>query len=155
MKVTGVIGKITIAVAAVALCALCMAAKHPVQRPCKNHGTVVWTINLQDGSSTAVQIGEAAHGGRFTDTASAVWDLQTMTVISGGGLSVFENGEQVSWVFGNGPYQVNFTGGTGRFENVTGGFNFEFRGEPKVTPGPGPGFVTWEASYTGEGTITY
>ena len=72
--------------------------------------------------------------------------------IHGFGTLYAANGAQLFWkqtVAG----QIEFTGGTGRFEGVIGSFTYTVLG---VEYAPGPeGTLSVVITYTGEGTITY
>lgn len=142
-----------------AACALGLAAlgsaKNPVERPFKIHATATWVVSLADGSAVGEQVGEATHSGRFTDEAVGSWDLSTFTLISASGVATGANGYQVFWELPGSSFAVEWTGGTGRFENLTGGFNIVSQSEPEVGPGPLPGTITITATYTGAGTSTY
>jgi hypothetical protein len=145
--------------AALAVCTLVMptigSPKHPVERPLKLHATVTWIVSLADGSAVGYQVGEATHAGRFTDEVVGTWDLSTFTLISASGIATGANGDQISWKLPGSSFYVEWTGGTGRFENVTGGFNMIPQSGPFVTDGPVAGTITITATYTGLGTSTY
>ena len=70
----------------------------------------------------------------------------------GFGIIFAANGDQIFWEDIGGGVIV-FTGGTGRFERVTGEFTFTMS-EPVYVPGPS-GTISMIITYTGEGTITY
>jgi hypothetical protein len=50
--------------------------------------------------------------------------------------------------------QVDFCGGTGRFEAVVGGFDVEAEAQP-LEPTDDPGIFTKSYCYSGSGTIRY
>lgn len=145
--------------AALAACALLLpavgSAKSQVERPLKLHAMVAWVVSLADGSAVGYQIGEATHGGRFTDQAVGIWDLGTFTLVAASGTVTVANGDHLSWVLPGSSFLVEWTGGTGRFENVSGGFDMTAQSEPIITPGPTPGTITITVTYRGAGTCAY
>ena len=62
------------------------------------------------------------------------------------------NGDLISFKMRN-PGWIEFTGGTGRFENATGGHMIELTAPPEQ--GEVDGQLVVRFSYTGQGTITY
>ena len=70
---------------------------------------------------------------------------------SGLGIIYAANGDQIFWEEKDGV--LEFKGGTGRFENVTGGFEFSIESFELVA-GPAE-TTTMIFTYTGKGTITY
>ncbi len=115
-----------IALTVFAACALALPAlgekKHPVELPCQVEATVTWTIDMLDGSAIGYHRGVASHAGRFTcDDAVAVWDLVHFVVLSATGTATAANGDQLFWIMTPDRIGVvQYTGGTGRFEGVTG-----------------------------------
>ncbi len=118
-----------------------VAAQNPV--PFKLAGTATWD-NLQDafpseagpapGATFSDGAGLASHLGKFTATASMfalgapdemtdefpVIGFVTLVAANGDALEVFFGGDLNS-VTGSGIADFQFTGGTGRFEDATGG----------------------------------
>lgn len=143
----------------VAACALALAAvasvKNPVTKPHKVHATATWIVNLSDGSAVFYQTGEATHAGRFTAEGSGTWNLSDFTITAASGTVTCANGEQAFIELPGSSYQVEFTGGTGRWSDLTGGFNTVWQSDPEITEGPDPGTIAITISYRGEGTITY
>ena len=99
-------------------------------------GTLTGTGNITHLGKMSVVAYEAYPG--FTDEGLAIGELQ--------GTYTAANGDTLTWVGGslidvsNAPYYtyegaVEFTGGTGRFENVSGGAEFYGITEPSGTPG--------------------
>jgi hypothetical protein len=87
--------------------------------------------------------GVATHFGSFVNNGSPY-----------SGNYVAANGDTISWHTGGGQCNADysictgtivFDSGTGRFENVTGGFDYQM-----ILVGPG-----YDYTYTGGGTITY
>ena len=147
-----------IALATLAACALALPAlggkKHPVERPFRCEATVTWTVNLPDGSATGYHRGVATHGGLFTSDALAVWDLKHLVILSATGTVTVANGDTLFWkMTPDQPEVVQFTGGTGRFEGVTGAWlttSTTILASEVNWP-----TMTMTLTYTGEGTITY
>jgi hypothetical protein len=115
----------------------------------KVRGQVIATINPSDGSGLWQDRGEATHTGRFTSEATTT-DYGT----SWSGAATAANGDQLFWVLPGSSWHVQFTGGTGRFEGLTGGMNIVWESEHIVTyPDPNTRVMTF--TYIGEGTVTY
>ena len=135
----------------VVVCALALAAvasvKNPVTKPHKVHATATWIVDLSDGSADFCQTGEATHAGRFTAEGSGTWNLLDFTIASASGTVTCANGEQVFIELPGSSYQVEFTGGTGHWSNVTGGFDTVWQSEPEITAGPVPGTIAITISY--------
>jgi drug/metabolite transporter superfamily protein YnfA len=145
-------------VLALAICALLLpmtvSAKGQVTRPFKIHGNVTVVISLLDGSLVGTETGEATHIGRYSSEGEG-----SFTGIGNAtGVLTAANGDALFWSEVVTPisevaYRIErtFTGGTGRFENASGGFSFE------VTPNVVVAFpkVTLTFSYNATGTITY
>jgi len=145
-------------VLALALCALLLpvtvSAKHPVERPFKVHGDVTVVISLLDGSFTGTETGEATHIGRYSSIGEGSFDLDTWDGTEIGVLTA-ANGDELSWteeITGGAVIARTFTtGGTGRFENASGGFSTAITPDV-VVDFP---FVIVTFSYRATGTITY
>jgi len=152
-----------------AVCALLLStaviAKHPVERPFKIHGnnTIVADFAATDIDPVygpyvcweATGCGEATHSGRFELIGEGRLYLAA-GFSEGSGATTGANGDKVNWesfeIPGTQQGTVTFTGGTGRFENASGGFSFEYT----VTDEKWEGSVmTLRYSYTGTGTTTY
>jgi hypothetical protein len=142
--------------AIVAVCILSLAAlgstKNPVTRPMRVQGNVTVTINLSDGTWVVQDLGEATHTGRYVNHGSGHFDAQGNPVGSGTGTAA--NGDQIFWGMPGSSWNTQFTGGTGRFQNLTGGFNVVFQSTPVVTF-PDPNTMVETYTYIGEGTVTY
>jgi len=100
--------------------------------------------------------GEATHMGRYANYGSGYVTDPYLTDGGGSGVNTAANGDQAFWDMEavGGVWTVYFTGGTGRFEGLTGSCIL-VPGEIVVTGGPGPTQLTYTYTYTGTGTITY
>lgn len=163
-KLIAVAAVVTVAAGALALTAL-GSAKNPIQRPLKVQAVNVWTIDLTSvdpsgvASATVHVEGEATHCGRIVVDGSGLWDLSSPATpagmyVSASGDGTVANGDRLTWELPGSAYLLEFTGGTGRFANVSGGFSPVAILDVAVRfPDPGTMVVTITA--TGEGTITY
>jgi hypothetical protein len=158
------------AIAAFAVCVVALVAlgsgKNPVERPLKVHSVNVWTIDLASADhntgiapATLHAEGVATHTGRLTVDGAGLWDLSSTATpvgmyVSASGDATAANGEHLTWKLPGTAYMLEFTGGTGRFENVSGGFTPVKILDVAVTfPDAATMVVTIKA--VGEGTITY
>lgn len=119
-------------------------------------GHLTITVQLATGAYTFTDWGWASEVGLFTNTGSGgagALDLAHGAFLAGSGVVVAANGDTLDWVVGPAPNQVSYTGGTGRFQGVTGGFVAVIT---SVTPlSSTPTSVTLAITYDGNGTITY
>ena len=147
------------AIVALAVCTLALStlgsAKHPVARPFTSQDTLTWVVSLADGSSQAQGSGVATHTGPYLNLASGYWNLGTFTLVSASGVATADNGDQIFWKLPGSSFTVEWTGGTGRFQNASGGFNVVAQSEPVVAEGPVPGTITITVTFTSKGTLTY
>jgi len=90
--------------------------------------------------------------GSFVDVGKYAINPDTGTVI-GMGILYAANGDQAFWRHMEGTNVVEFTGGTGRFQEAKGSFAFTMSA-PTFELGP-EGTMTMIFAYKGEGTITY
>ncbi len=138
-----------------AVCALALgalgSAKNPVQRPIKMQAEMVAYVNLTDGSFVSPNWGEATHVGEFTNVGVGWMNPLTLETISAEGTAVAANGDKLFWT-ANGPSGMDFNGGTGRFENATGGVMWVISVISYDVDG---NTMTIYCTYTAEGTITY
>lgn len=143
-------------VLALGVCALLLPvtliAKHPVERPFKVHGDVTVVISLVDGSLVGTETGEATHVGRYSSEGEGSFDLGSGSGTETGVLTA-ANGDELCWTEAIRPGNIDrtFTGGTGRFENASGGFSTAITPDV-VVDFP---FVIVTFSYRATGTITY
>ena len=134
-------------VAALAICALLpvitVVAKDSVSRPFKISGHFQQVIDLYTGDTTTEAKGQATHLGLSTLLGSGNQSLFSGTIVAA-------NRDIIFYDF-NSPV-FTLTGGTGRFENVSGEFS-----------AVAYNVVVWEigtwriitGDFTGSGTITY
>ena len=145
-----------------AVCALLLPAtasvKNPVERPLKIAGNITMVLDLATSPMTweIEDWGEATHMGRYANYGYGYVTDPYLTDGGGSGVNTAANGDQAFWemVGVNGVWTVTFTGGTGRFENLTGSCIL-VPGEIVVTFDPVSNQYTYTYSYTGTGTITY
>lgn len=158
---------------ALAVCALLLStaviAKHPVERPFKAHAsnTIVGdfaSIDIDPDYDPyvcweATGCGEATHSGRFELVGEGrlyLDELGVPTFSIGSGWTTAANGDEAHWesfeIYGTQQGTITFTGGTGRFENASGGFSFESTVTEEKWDGT---ILTLTYSWTGTGTITY
>ena len=143
------------------------AAKHPVERPMKCHGTGTVVVDLAAMDIdpdfgpfltwTITGHSEMTHAGQCTETGSGRYYIVAGFEI-GSGCSTTANGDELHWdafeIPGNGQTSLTWTGGTGQFENAAGGLTFAYT----ITKEEQIGTLlvrTFEYRDTGTGTITY
>jgi hypothetical protein len=138
---------VAFAICAVALLAL-GASQEYVERPFNIEGNVTVTIDLTNGHMTSVDWGEATHCGRYLNQGTGYTSpghlFQT-------GSAVCANGDQLFWQQQDN--QIVFTGGTGRFENIKGGFEYVQFDTVPTQPDPNTRILTFK--YHGVGTVSY
>lgn len=122
-----------------------------VERPIKISGHITLTVNLTTGNSVMVDWGECTHTGRFYNQATGHMDLET-GANTGSGTFTAANGDQIFWVSQN--HEIECTGGTGRFEGITGGFRYTPTSDV-VTTFPDADTMIMSFTYEGIGTVTY
>lgn len=131
---------------------------NPVTRPVliiEGHMTI--TVDPKTGAYAFTDWGWATHTGLYSNSGSSGpggLDLLTGEFLSGSGVVIAANGDTADWKVGTTPNAVVYTGGTGIFQGVTGGFTAVVT---SVTPlsRNSDGTVTLAITYTGSGTITY
>jgi hypothetical protein len=151
---TTVMGLVALAVCLLARPTLA-SLDNPVTRPLKvleGHLTIV--VDPLTGAYEFSDWGWATHTGRFTNSGSGVVNLTTGEFISGAGVVIAANGDTLDWKIGTTPNTVVYTGGTGRFQGVTGGFLAVITSETLLSNNA-DGTVTLAITYDGSGTITY
>ena len=151
-----------IALATVAALTLAIPAlggtKNPVARPYLGHSTITWTVNMLTGSATAYETGEATHLGLYINEASAIYSLDPASfgIVSATGTVTAADGDQCFWIMtSDQPGVVQVTGGTGRFEGVTGWLAAVSMEEPIIAIDPATMTMTITITYTAAGTLVY
>ena len=141
---------VAFAVFAVALVAL-GAPQKSHERPFKIDGLITATFNLGTGAGVGEDWGEGTHVGRYDNTMTLqITNPETLFIIGSGTLTA-ANGDKLFWVRAD--HVFTFTGGTGRFQNATGGFLITHPDAVPTFPGDGTAVVTH--TYHGVGTVTY
>jgi hypothetical protein len=145
---------------ALAVCALALPAltsdRNPVERPLDVAGHAVLIVNpvtgdVVSGGAASSNWGVASHAGLFQNEVTG----NMVTGLSG--TITAANGDQIDWVATD-PVTISFTGGTGRFESVSGEFTAlisDDYSEELVTNPDGTMTLIISYTYTGTGTITY
>jgi hypothetical protein len=145
------------AMAALAICALALtalgSAKNPVTRPVKGIGHAAIVVDLATRQAELTQWGQVTHLGRWTDSGEGIMAGTFDYFVSGHGTTVAANGDTFDWEI-TGPNSNRYTGGTGRFQGVTGGMTFTITSatDPVLN---GDGTMTLEFTYDMVGEITY
>jgi hypothetical protein len=125
-----------------------LEAKQPVTRPFHIEGQITYLDIMGGPPYSMIDEGSSSNLGKFVD----VGKYDQFGPDHGIGIVFAADGDQIFWEDIGGGVIV-FTGGTGRFKGVTGGFNFTV--SPLVfVPGPS-GTISVVFTYMGEGTITY
>ena len=145
------------ALAILAICALAVTApgssKNPVTRPVRGLGHATVVVDLATRQAEITQWGQGTHLGSWTDSSEGVLDDTFSYFVSGHGTIVAANGDTIDWEF-TGPNSNHYTGGTDRFQGVTGGMTFTVTSatDPVFN---GDGTMTTEFTYEMVGEITY
>lgn len=120
------------ALVALAACALALvalgSAKNPVTRPMKADANAIITLHFDTLTWEMSDWGEATHLGLWTDTGSGELD-EVGNMLNGSGTIVTANKDKIFWVLSPTGGSV-YTGGTGRFQGVTGGAEFAWISGP-------------------------
>lgn len=141
----------SVALAAAALVWTAMASNNrPAERAFKMKADVVIVINLADWTAVGGSEGEVSGLGNFVVHVSGAVD-PVSGAFQGKGVAKTAAG-LIFFTMPNDRW-VEFQGGTGPFENVTGGHNIVPKATPEQKVVGGNLVITY--SYTGEGTITY
>jgi hypothetical protein len=98
--------------------------------------------------------GWASHTGLFTNEGTGILNLATGEFLSGSGVLVAADGDELHWELAGVPNFVSYTGGTGRFTGATGGFPAVITSQELLSVN-GDGTWTLAVTYIGTGTITY
>jgi hypothetical protein len=140
-------------IATLAVCVLAVAAlgsvENPITRPFQVHGVLTVTTD-KDGQSVFQIVGEGTHMGRFTTYVSGL-DSYGLYMTSAAA-----NGDQVVLVMPWVPTQwhLEICGGTGCFQDATGGANVIYESEHVFTTDQSGNTVeTW--TQKSDGMITY
>jgi hypothetical protein len=146
------------ALAVLTLCTLALTTlagdRNPAARPFKVKGDFVFIVSQEPttlGEAVGISEGQATHVGKFVAHTTGSFDFATGDFV-GEGVLTAANGDLIYFKMRSLGW-VEFTGGTGRFENVTGGHTIEPTAPPEQRNVDGQWTVIF--SYTGEGTITY
>jgi hypothetical protein len=143
--------------AALAICALALtalgSAKNPVTRPVKGVGHMTVVADPTTGEATMTDWGQGTHFGSYTMNGEGILNPTLQYWVSGGGTIVAANGDTVDWEY-TGPLSTRYTGGSGRFQGVTGGITATITSvsDPVFN---GDGTITTEVTYDMVGEITY
>jgi hypothetical protein len=122
-------------------------AKDPVTRPFHIAGQITFLDGYGAPPWTLIDQGVASKFGKFVDVGK--YDA------TGFGFGIFyaDNGDQIFWKDEySGGTVIKFTGGTGQFQEVTGGFTASII-DMYEDPGP-EGTYSYILVYEGEGTIS-
>lgn len=125
---------------------------NPVTRPLTVEGNVTLVLNPSTGAGHFTDYGQATEVGLFSNAGSSQFNAAGQ-VVSGQGQAVAANGDTLDWVVGA-PNTIVWTGGTGRFQGVRGGFVFTITSQKVLGTNP-DGTVNLKLTYDGTGTITY
>ena len=129
--------------------------KNPVTRPVKViEGHLTITIDPQTGEYEFTDWAWATHVGLAPNFGAGFLDLESGLFLSGTGVVTAANGDTLSWEVGTTPNSIVYTGGTGRFEGVSGGLSVIVTSQTLLSVN-GDGTLTFLMTYEGEGTITY
>jgi len=128
---------------------------NPVSRPVKVfEGHLIITVDPVTGDYEFTDSGTASHTGWYENTGVGVLNLATGQFLTGTGVIIAANGDTIEWMVGSGINTVVYTGGTGRFEGVSGAFPVTITSQTLLSIKP-EGTLTFLMTYEGEGTITY
>ncbi|MHC1766739.1 MAG: hypothetical protein AB9869_20940 [Verrucomicrobiia bacterium] len=145
------------AIATAAVCALGLATlgsvKNPVERPVKVGGQNTVTVNLLNGTWEFVGSALVSHAGSCTSYASGYLDTDGNLV--GTGIAIAADGDQSFFEMPGTTWYVQMTGGTGRFEHSTGGWNLVSRTMIDEHVNDDGTIISMTYSYVGVGTVTY
>ena len=128
-------------------------AQKRVERPYKAHAQVTVVVSINgvpnfSGPWPAIERGEATHLGQFLSL-----DIVTPEGNNTGTI-IAANGDKIFWTSSPGA-PGTWTGGTGRFQGVTGGLTSAQFSDPVLAFDPVLGEYTVTQTYESEGTITY
>lgn len=141
-----------------AVCALALSAlaslKNPVTRPVKGIGHITTVVDLATHQAEFIQWGQVTHMGRWTDSGEGILAENFDYFVSGHGTTVGPNGDTIDWEITS-PNSNRYTGGTGRFQGVTGGMTFTITSATEPVFNDDFTMMTTEFTYEMVGEITY
>ena len=151
--------KIFIGIAMLATCLMASPARasldNPVSRPVKvSGGHLLITVDPGTGDYEFIDWGTASHIGQYQNSGAGVLNLDTGVFVSGTGVIIGADGDEIHWMVGGGVNTVFYTGGTGRFLGVTGRFPVTITSQTLISINE-DGTLTFLMTYDGEGVITY
>lgn len=158
LRYSGRLTTIMLLVCAVAL-PLSAKDKKQVTRPFKNVGLMSVLVtpisatralvhNEEDGNSTHIEL--------YHNTGDGIMDRGTGQFLAGSGTVTAANGDKANWVLDPKTGRYLFTGGTGRFEYVSGFMTMTSATVLSQSQPLPPYYIfTMTILYTGEGEITY
>ena len=120
-------------------------------------GHLTITVDPATGAYHFTDWGWASEIGQYINTGSAGpggLDLVTGEFLSGSGDVTAANVDTLDWTVRPTPNVVSYTGGTGRFQGVTGGFLAVVTSQ-RLLSNNSDGTLTFAITYDGKGTITY
>ncbi len=152
LRTSGLLTSVILLVCALAL-PLGAKNKQPVTRPVKGIGYATIVVDLVTRQAELTQWGQVTHLGLWTDIGEGIMDDTFSYFVFAQGTTVAANGDTVNWEI-TGPDSNRYTGGTGRFQGVTGGITYTttFASDPVFN---GDGTMTLEFTYEMLGEITY
>lgn len=127
--------------------------RNPAARPVKVKADLAFLVSLDPatlGEAVGISEGQSAQLGKFVANTAGSYDFETSNFI-GEGVLTAASGDLIYFKI-NSRDGVRFTGGTGRFEDATGGYTIEPTSSPEQRMVDGQLIVTF--SYTGQGTLT-
>jgi hypothetical protein len=119
LRTSGLLTSVILLACALAL-PLSAKDKKQVTRATKGNGHTTTVVDLATHQAKFTQWGQASHLGSWTDSGEGVMDETFSYFASGHGTIVAANGDTIDWEF-TGPLSNRYTGGSGRFQGVTGG----------------------------------
>ena len=123
-------------------------AGHPVTRPIRIQSQVTLLDVFAGAPFAAIDQGVISGLGDYVGVGK--WSSE----MEGFGILYAANGDQIFWGTVDGGLNVTFTGGTGRFQNVSGGWTITELSGPVLVNGP-MGTFSGLYPYKAKGTITY
>ncbi len=128
--------------------------KKQVTRPVKGIGHATVVVDLATREATISDWGQATHSGSWINCGEGLLDETFTYWVSGGGTIVAANGDTSDYQF-TGPFSIGYTGGTGRFQGVTGGMTFTITSASDPVFNEDYTMMTTQFTYEMDGEITY